>query len=254
MQIHQIRNATIIITYNNKKFLIDPWLMPKEYMAGFEAGLNSNIRQPRVELPISIEEIVDVDAVILTNYHPDHWDEFAAKALDKNIPFFVQSKDDFNIIKNSGFNDVRIIEEVSDFAGIKLYKTDCQHGRREIIKPLCEQVGMPYDSMGIVFKSENEKTLYLAGDTIFCNEVKCALDKYKPDIIIVNVCGATTITGEKIIMDCDDIKSILDYAPKAIIVASHMDTVSHLTVTRNDIKNLKLNNVVVPDDNEILEF
>lgn len=254
MQIHQIRNATIIITYNNKKFLIDPWLMPKEYMAGFEAGLNSNIRQPRVELPISIEEIVDVDAVILTHYHPDHWDEFAAKALDKNIPFFVQSKDDFNIIKNSGFNDVRIIEEVSDFAGIKLYKTDCQHGRREIIKPLCEQVGMPYDSMGIVFKSENEKTLYLAGDTIFCNEVKCALDKYKPDIIIVNACGATTITGEKIIMDCDDIKSILDYAPKAIIVASHMDTVSHLTVTRNDIKNLKLNNVVVPDDNEILEF
>ncbi|MCM1003162.1 MAG: MBL fold metallo-hydrolase [Candidatus Gastranaerophilales bacterium] len=254
MQIHQIRNATIIITYNNKKFLIDPWLMPKEYMAGFEAGLNSNIRQPRVELPISIEEIVDVDAVILTHYHPDHWDEFAAKALDKNIPFFVQSKDDFNIIKNSGFNDVRIIEEVSDFAGIKLYKTDCQHGRREIIKPLCEQVGMPYDSMGIVFKSENEKTLYLAGDTIFCNEVKCALDKYKPDVIIVNACGATTITGEKIIMDCDDIKAIVDYAPKAIIVASHMDTVSHLTVTRDDIKNLKLNNVVVPDDNEILEF
>ncbi len=254
MQIHQIRNATIIITYNNKKFLIDPWLMPKDYMEGFEAGLNSNIRQPRVELPISIEEIVDVDAVILTHYHPDHWDEFAAKALNKNIPFFVQSKDDFNIIKNLGFNDVRIIEEVSDFAGIKLYKTDCQHGRREIIKPLCEQVGMPYDSMGIVFKSENEKTLYLAGDTIFCNEVKCALDKYKPDVIIVNACGATTITGEKIIMDCDDIKAISDYAPNTIIVASHMDTVSHLTVTRDDIKNLKLNNVVVPDDNEFLEF
>ena len=33
-----------------------------------------------------------------------------------------------------------------------------------------------------------------------------------------------------------------------------MDTVSHLTVTRDDIKALKLNNVVVPDDNEILEF
>ena len=33
-----------------------------------------------------------------------------------------------------------------------------------------------------------------------------------------------------------------------------MDTVSHLTVTREDIKTLKLNNVFVPDDNEILEY
>lgn len=254
MQIHQIRNATIIITYNNKRFLIDPWLMPKDYMEGFDAGLNSNIRQPRVELPIPIEKIIDVDAAILTHYHPDHWDEFAANAINKNIPFFVQSEDDFNIIKNLGFNDVRIIEEVSDFAGIKLYKTGCQHGRRETIKPLCEQVGLPYDSMGIVFKAKNEKTLYLAGDTIYCNEVKCALDKYKPDVIIVNACGATVITGEKIIMDCDDIKAISNYTPNATIIASHMDTVSHLTVTRDDIKNLKLNNVVVPDDNEILEF
>ncbi len=32
-----------------------------------------------------------------------------------------------------------------------------------------------------------------------------------------------------------------------------MDTVSHLTVTRENIKSLKLNNVIVPDD-EILEF
>jgi hypothetical protein len=33
-----------------------------------------------------------------------------------------------------------------------------------------------------------------------------------------------------------------------------MDTVSHLTVTRENIKAPKLNNIVVPDDNEILEF
>lgn len=127
----------------------------KRLYGRIEAGINSDTKQPRVELPIPVEKYVDVDAVILTYYHPDHWDEFAVKALNKNIPFFVQSKDDFNIIKNLGFLDVKIIEEVSDFVGIKLYKTDCQHGRRETIKPLCEQIGMSYDSMGIIFKSEN---------------------------------------------------------------------------------------------------
>lgn len=88
MLIHQIRNATLIITYKDKKFLIDPWLMPKDYMPGFEMAVNANVRQPRVELPLSIEKIVDVDAVILTHFHPDHWDEFATKAIDKKIPFF----------------------------------------------------------------------------------------------------------------------------------------------------------------------
>ena len=50
MEITQIRSATIIVEYNNTKFLIDPWLAPKESMAGFDGAINSNIRQPRVSL------------------------------------------------------------------------------------------------------------------------------------------------------------------------------------------------------------
>jgi hypothetical protein len=115
---------------------------------------------------------------------------------------------------------------------------------------------MPYDAMGIVFKSDKEKTLYVAGDTIWCDEVITAIDKFNPEIIVINACGATVLVGEgeRLIMDIEDVKAISNYAKNSIIIASHMDTVSHLTVTREDIKSLKLNNVVVPDDNEILEF
>ena len=257
MKIHQIRNATIIVTFNDKRFLIDPWLMPKDFIPGFEGAMNSEFRQPRVDLPISIDKIVDVDAVILTHFHPDHFDEFAVNALDKNIPFFVQNETDLNIIKNFGFNDVRIVSENgTDFEGVKLFKTQCQHGRREVVKPMCEQIGMPYDSMGIAFKSNKEKTLYVAGDTIWCEEVKQAIDKFNPEIIIINACGATVLVGEgeRLIMDIEDTKAISKYAKNSTIIASHMDTVSHLTVTREDIKALKLNNVFVPDNNEILEF
>ena len=102
--------------------------------------------------------------------------------------------------------------------------------------------------------SVTEKTLYLAGDTIWCEEVKEALDTYSPQIIIVNACGAMLQNGEKIIMDAQDVKKISSYAPSSTIIASHMDTVSHLTVTRQDIKDMKLNNVLVPNDNEILNF
>lgn len=255
MLIHQIRNATLIITYKDKKFLIDPWLMPKDYMPGFEMAVNANVRQPRVELPLSVEKIVDVDAVILTHFHPDHWDEFATKAIDKKIPFFVQNEVDQKQIQSLGFSDVRVVSvSGTEFDGITLYKTFGQHGKREIIKPLCEQVNMAYDAMGVVFKAKNEKTLYVAGDTIWCEEVVEAIDKFAPDVIVVNACGATLLNGERIIMNDEDVKTLTEYAPKAVIIASHMDTVSHLTVTRNDIRKMKLNNVLVPEDNEIMEF
>lgn len=43
-----------------------------------------DVRQPRVDLPISIDQTVKTDAVILTHTHEDHWGEIAAKSLDKN--------------------------------------------------------------------------------------------------------------------------------------------------------------------------
>lgn len=259
MKITQIRNATIIVEFDNNKFLIDPWLAPKDYMDGFEAGINPRIRQPRVELPLEIEKITNVDAVILTHYHPDHIDEFAIDALDKNIKFFVQSQDDLSIIKSYGFQNIEIITEKGiNYKNIKLYKTNCQHGKREIIKPICEKVGMPYDSMGIVFKSDKEKTLYIAGDTIWCDEVKNAINKHAPKIIVINACGATIFNGEHIIMNIDDIKKLIEYYPNSTIIASHMDTVSHLSVTRKDLQEFKIknnaDNLLIPDDGESMTF
>ena len=127
-------------------------------------------------------------------------------------------------------------------------------GKKEIIKPICDSIGMPYDTMGVIFKSNNEKTLYIAGDTIWYDEVKETIDKYKPEVIVINACGATVLNGERLIMHIDDVKEISNYAKESTIIASHMDTVSHLTVTREDIRKLQLKNVLVPEDNKILSF
>lgn len=259
MKITQVRNATIIVEYNNTKFLIDPWLMQKDYMPGFDSAINSQIRQPRVELPFGIEKIVDVDTVIITHIHPDHWDEFAEKALDKSIKVFVQSNIDKDYVISKGFTNVEIMQESgTEYNGITIYKTGTQHGRREIIKPLCDSVGLPYDAMGVVFKTQNEKTLYIAGDTIWCEEVDISLKKYSPDVIVVNACAATLLNGERIIMNIEDVKNVLDAAPDAKIIASHLDTVSHLSVTREDLKEFKnknnIGNLLIPDDGETLNF
>lgn len=259
MKITQVRNATIIIEYNNTKFLIDPWLAPKNSMPGFDTAINSEIRQPRVELPFEIEKIVNTDAVIITHVHPDHWDEYAENAIRKDMKIFVQSETDKKFIISRGFRNVEILTQDGNLCGkIKLFKTGCQHGRREILKPLCDQIGMPYDSMGVVFKSDEEKTLYIAGDTIYCQEVQDALDKFTPEVVVVNACGATVLNGERLIMKEDDLDELFKHAPYAIVIASHMDTVSHLSITRKDLKEYakknNIKNLLIPDDGETLTF
>lgn len=259
MQITQIRNATIIVKYNNIKFLIDPWLVPKESMPGFDSAVNSQVRQPRVDLPLSIEKIVDVDAVIVTHLHPDHWDEVAENSIDKHKKIFVQAQFDQNYLFSKGFIDVEIInEQGTQFNGVTLFKTLTQHGKREIVKAVCEAIGLPYEAMGVVFQAKNEKTLYVAGDTIFCDEVQDALNKFIPDVIVVNACAATVLNGERLIMNLADLDNVIKYSKVANIIASHMDAVSHLTLTRADIRAFKqehgYTNLLIPEDGETLEF
>ena len=77
MQFMQIKNATLKLNYAGKKILIDPWLADKGAIPGFGGTINDHIRNPMAELPMPISEIIDVDAVILTHDHPDHWDDTA---------------------------------------------------------------------------------------------------------------------------------------------------------------------------------
>ena len=75
-------------------------------------------------------------------------------------------------------------------------------------------------------------------------------------MVLINACGASLLVGngERLIMHKQDVDELASYIPQAQIIASHMDTVSHLTVTRQDIRSLGLPNVHVPEDNEVLSF
>lgn len=72
MKITQIRNATQIIQYAGKTFLIDPLLAPKGSYPGFAGTARAEIRNPTVELPCDLTTLLNVDALIVTHLHEDH--------------------------------------------------------------------------------------------------------------------------------------------------------------------------------------
>ena len=98
----QVRNATGILSYNNVNFLIDPMLAEKDRYEGFPGIFNGEIRNPMIDLPFEKEKILqNIDAIIVTHMHLDHWDEVAQQFINKNIQIFVQDEKDFNDIKKS---------------------------------------------------------------------------------------------------------------------------------------------------------
>jgi L-ascorbate metabolism protein UlaG (beta-lactamase superfamily) len=256
MQFTQIRNATLKIDYAGKKFLIDPWLAEKGAVPGFGGTINDHIRNPTAELPMPVSEIVDVDAVILTHDHPDHWDEAARQAIRKDIPFFVQHEKDAQTVRSAGFSDIRILNENTNFAGITLIKTSGQHGSPKVLENMKALLG---EVSGVVFRHPDEKTLYIAGDTVWCQLVGDNLKKYHPDVVVLNSCDAQVIGNESIIMGKQDIYEVYKAAPEATVIASHMEAVNHATLTRKELceflsEKAMAQRVLVPEDGETYNF
>ncbi len=258
MKFQQIRGATVKITYAGKCFLVDPFFADKDSFPPLEDSLHPDKKWPVVGLPLSPEEIIkDVDAVIITHLHPDHFDEAAAKALPKDIKLFAQDDYDAEHISAMGFTDVEVMsEEGTMFGSVALHRTECVHGVPELVEPLCNKIGIRAKASGAVFKAEGEPVLYLAGDTTWQPCVKEAIDKFSPDAIIVNAAGACFKTSGLIIMGTEDVQKVREAAPEACIIVSHMDAVPHASVSRADmqkfIEKKHIENILMPEDGETL--
>ncbi|MGY3903476.1 MBL fold metallo-hydrolase [Aeromonas lusitana] len=254
MKITQVRNATLLLHYAGIRFLIDPMLAPKGAYPGFEGMANSHLRNPLVELPLPMATLLAVDAVIVTHDHLDHWDPVAQQLVPKHLPLFVQHQLDADTLRASGFQDVRLLGESGEFAGIRLQQTEGQHGSDKIMAVLGERLG---EVCGVVFSHPTEKTLYLAGDTVWNEQVAQSLRRHTPEVVVLN-CGDAHIPGlGPIIMNKEDVLAVYQAAPQATLIASHLEAVNHALLSRRELRDYlgeqgMQQRVLVPEDGETL--
>lgn len=260
VQLQQIRNATVKVTYADTTFLIDPMLARKGSYPGFEGTYRSELRNPLVELPMPTQEILaGVDAVIVTHTHLDHWDDAAQQLVPKTLPLFVQNESDATIIRQQGFADVRVLQDETAFGGVLLSNTGGQHGTDTMFAD-AQLAGFLGAAMGVVFQAPGQKTLYLVGDTIWRDEVDEALSRYSPEIIVVNA-GYARLNGYDgaIIMGKEDVLRAANALPDARIVATHMDAINHMGQSRDELKAFVIekgiqDRVDIPEDGAEVSF
>lgn len=249
MKLQLIRNATMKIEYGGKTFLTDPMLSPKGAIRSF-AGIAEN---PTVDLPVPVDEILQgVDAVIVSHNHPDHLDEPAVAGLNKTMPVFCQPRDDSFLVEN-GFRQVFPISSKHTWEGIDFSRTGGRHGQGEIGKLMGEV-------SGFVLQASGEPTLYWAGDSIWCDEVKEAIEHFSPDVIITHSGGATLPGHDPIIMTGEETISLSKAAPDARVVAVHLEALDHCTVTREGLRKMRDeasipdSRLVIPEDGETVNL
>ena len=263
MKIQQIRNATLKVTYAGATFLIDPWLAGRWEMGCFADipgepftvpdPAKRHIPMPMCPLPLPVEEILHgVDFYVITHIHPDHIDMSpngtVGAPLDKRVPAFVQNDADAEVLRRSGFTDVRVLSAEGGAAGAAtLHKAPARHGT---VVPCGE-------AMGVVFSAPGEKTLYIAGDTVWYPEVARTIERFRPDVIALNACAAELKECGRLIMNDEDVESVSLAAPNAQIIVTHMDTVAHASITRYEMRGrLARRGVkyVMPEDGETVEL
>jgi len=249
MKLQLIRNATMKIEYAGKTILTDPMLADKYAYDPF-IGRSPN---PLEDLPVSIVEILaDVELCIVSHLHIDHFDPKAHEVLPKDLLIFCQPGDK-PMIESVEFANVSVLEDSTNWEGIEIIRTPGHHG-----------VGVWIETMGkvsgFIFKADNEPTVYWAGDTVWYDEVQNIISEHKPDIIITHSSGARLGNSEPLIMDDFQTIDVCKFAPNSKVIAIHMESLDHLNVSRDVLRNLankegiSTERLLIPNDGEVMGF
>ncbi|WP_137153738.1 MBL fold metallo-hydrolase [Rhizobium sp. FKL33] len=248
MDLQLIRNATLKLRYGGLTILVDPYFADRHSLPSY-TGRSPN---PAVDLPMSIDAILSgVDLVIVSHLHSDHFDGVAKARLPKTTPILCQPGDE-DQIRGAGFVDVTPLDDRVTRGKVRFHRRAGSHGLGAVLAEMGSV-------MGFSLSAEGEPSLYWAGDTVLYPPVADTIADLSPDVIVTHSCGALW-NGDPIVMDAEETLAVCRSAPWAIVVATHLDTLDHATVSRQDLRaaadaaGVSPQRLVIPQDGETLRY
>ena len=237
MRLTLVRSATVVLELAGKRILVDPMLDEAGARPPVERTAN-RVANPTVPLPLPAEEIVrDLDAVIVTHRHRDHLDARGEELTPRNVPVFCQPEDE-EALRGLGL-DARPVVNAVEWAGITISRVPARHGSGAIAEALAPVSGFVLDD------------LYLAGDTVWYDEVAETILRHRPRVAVVNAGGAEFLEGGPIVMGVEDVREVAARVPT--VVAVHMEALNHCFLSRAALREA-LPDVLVPENGETLQL
>lgn len=246
MKFRLLRNATLRLEILGRSVLIDPFFAPK----GSRPSFTGRAANPLVELPVSPEQILGgVELVVVSHLHADHFDPVAQELVPKHLPLICQPGDE-DKIRSYGFGNVTPLADSLVWQDIRFQRREGSHG----LGPVVKKMG---SVMGFTITAKNEPSLYWAGDTVLYPPVEATIVQSRPDVIVIHPCGAKW-DGDLITMDAAEAVATCRFASGAAVIATHMDSLDHATVSRADLQRYAQDHgigpqqLLIPWDGEVL--
>lgn len=226
MRLRLVRHATLLLETSLGRILVDPMLRAAGTTPPIENTPNP-VRNPLVELPILLEDVVaGIDLCIVTHLHGDHFDDL----LPHDVPILTQPES-ADELRRRGYADVST-------AHPSIAMTRGRHGSDEAtVAALGPVSGWVIDGV------------YVAGDTVWCDDVERALREHQPDTVVVNGSGAHFLGGGPLVMDVGDVRRVRE-ATDARVVVVHLEAINHCVEPRSAYR--AIDGVLVPADGETL--
>jgi L-ascorbate metabolism protein UlaG (beta-lactamase superfamily) len=238
MRLTLVRNATLLLELEGRRLLVDPALDDTGARPPVE-NTRPALRNPLVPLPLPAERLVEaLDAALVTHLHRDHLDETGEGLMPRDVPVFCQPAD-AQRLRALGL-DARPIEQELYWNGLRLARTGGRHSLDPSVEPALGPIS------GFVLGD-----LYIASDSVWCDEVAAALARWQPRIAVVNAGAARFLGSGPISMTAADVAEVT--ARVSVTVAVHLEAMNHCPMTRAELR-AAVPDALVLEDGETREL
>ncbi|ELZ00214.1 MBL fold metallo-hydrolase [Natrialba aegyptia] len=199
-----VGTATVIIRYAGFKILTDPNFLHSGDHVHLGYGITS---ERKTDPAIEIEELPpDIDFVLLSHYHGDHFDHIVEEKLDQSLPI-ITTQHAADELAEKGFHETYPLdtwEEITVRKGdveLTITSTPGRHG-----PPVVEKALPPVMGSMLEFQSAEGEILiqlFITGDTVMYDDLEEIPERYPQiDLALLHL-GGTKILGVLLTMDAE---------------------------------------------------
>ncbi|MGV9557367.1 MBL fold metallo-hydrolase [Streptomyces sp. NPDC003401] len=197
LHLHFIGNATLLLRYGDLTVLTDPNFLHRGQYAYLGHGL---VTRRLTEPALDVRALPDLDAVILSHLHGDHWDRVARRSLSRALPVVTTPHASRRLQGLHGFHRALGLQTWQDHvlqgetSQVRVTALPGRHAGSRLLRRMLPPVMGSMLEFGPV-RGTVRTRLYLSGDTLLFDGLDDIVRRWTDVDVAVLHLGGTSLPG-----------------------------------------------------------